>query len=354
MIHTPRKEEENVKSIIIAIVLVLTIILFAVTYNNYSRAQEKQSPSLDIIKITCDNCFDLSVLDVGLAKSGAVIQNQKTFDYKTTEAQKIIAQYGITKVPAIIALSKDMGKITLDTNYFTVAKDVAIFEKGVPYVDISSNEMKGLVHMKVFRDSSCKECASLSPFKSQLEKAGITISEYQEINASSNDAIIKSDNIEFLPTFVVSKNIEEYWWIFDALKPSLKRTQDGYILSAPISPYEETSTGKIKGLVTATYITNKSCTDCFNISTFGNSFRKGGVFIVEEKYIDISTAQGKNVVKEYNITSIPTIILSKELSEYQQITKALESLGTFEKDGSYIFRKTESIQGKFQTLGDGK
>lgn len=339
------KKDLDWNNILIVIVLVLTASLFAVSYLNYSKSNEEKVPSIEIIEIKCEGCFDLNSVASSLEKN-AEVKEIKSLDYNSKEAQETITKYGLTKVPAIVVLSKDIDKINIDEQIFNVGENHAIFDKGVPYIALSSDKIKGVVKIKEIYDSDCKECISFSNFEKQLENSGVKISSYEKINYSAEDNLIRSNNLEFLPTLLISKDIEEYWWLFDNLKNSLTEKEDYFILNMPIPPYKEISTGKIKGLVNVTYILNESCEDCFNVSSLGESFRRMGVYIEKEKYINASSAEGKNIINKYNITKIPTAILSKELSDYPQVISSLENFGTFEKDGSYIFRNLEALDGK--------
>ena len=61
----------------------------------------------------------------------------------------------------------------------------------------------------------------------------------------------------------------------------------------------------------------------------------------EEAY-DISDAKGKELIAKYNITKVPTIILSEEIKAYPSST-ALNQFFSAEKDGSYVFRKMDDV-----------
>ena len=78
-----------------------------------------------------------------------------------------------------------------------------------------------------------------------------------------------------------------------------------------------------------------------------------GVYINNEKYVDVSSSEGKTLLSKYDITAIPTIILSKEISDYETIKKTLEQFGTFEQDGKFVFRKLDVLKVKYQDLKGG-
>ena len=69
-----------------------------------------------------------------------------------------------------------------------------------------------------------------------------------------------------------------------------------------------------------------------------------------EEYLDISTTKGKNLLSEYNITAVPTVILSKEIQDYNAIKEILEQAGSFEKEGVFVFRKLDVLNAKYKKL----
>ena len=277
---------------------------------------------------------------------------KKTLDYKSEEAKKLIDKYNIKSIPALVALSSNIDKLEIDMNVFSVGKDYALFDKSVPYIDINSGETKGLVNLKEIQAGNCKNCISLSQIRKQMESMGIKIENYELISDSSDNGkqLIKENTLSFAPALLISKDIEEYWWVFSQIKNSFVEKQDYYVFKTAIPPYKELSTGKIKGIVDITYIENKTCEDCFNVTQLKGSFQGMGVYINNEKYVDISSSEGKTLLSKYDITAIPTIILSKEILDYETIKKTLEQVGTFEKDNNFVFRKLDVLKVKYQNL----
>ncbi|MBI2047025.1 hypothetical protein HYT26_02585 [Candidatus Pacearchaeota archaeon] len=100
-----------------------------------------------------------------------------------------------------------------------------------------------------------------------------------------------------------------------------------------------------------TYVTNNSCDDCLNITKIKPSFQQLGVYIDSEKYSDVNGIEGKNILIKYNITAIPTVVLSKEIIDYTSIKSMLEGVGTFEKDDAFVFRKLDVLNSKYQRTG---
>jgi len=337
-------------------VLAVAIVILAVPYlKNIKLSSGEKTYSAVAFEIGgCDECFDLGLVSAGLDSINNLnIKETTALNYTSADAEKLIKKYGITKIPALVIVSRSIGKIEMDDTLFRKTSDAAIFDKAAPYIDLGSLEVKGLADFKEIYDSKCKECASMSKLRAQLERSGVKIKSYEMVEASSEDGkkLISENGITFVPALLISKNIMEYWWIFSAVQKSLAENKDYYMFTEPYFPYKELSTGVVKGKVKITYITNKSCTDCYNITQLKPLLQQQlGIYIASERYDDVSSSNGQSLVKTYNITEIPTIILSKEISDYTSIKTILEQVGSF-KNNEFVFRKMEVLNGKFQSVG---
>ena len=350
------KRKVTEKDYILAIIVVSVIVIGFFVYVNFvPKTLFEMKTSVEIIEITgdCEECLDIGLSLEALLKQNEDIKlSKKTFDYNSDEAKSLIADYNIEKIPAIIVKSKDITQLDLDEQFFSVEKDYALFDKGVPYVELSSGEIKGLVSIKEIYDSKCFDCVSLSQTQDQLESFGIKIQDSEKIPSSLSLGrdLIKENNLEFVPALLISKEIEEYWWVFPQIKGSLIKMEDYYVFEDPIPPYKDLTTGKVKGVVDVTYLTDDSCIDCFNITDLKDSFLRVGVFIDNEGYIEVSSSNGKLLIEKYGITAVPTMILSEEILDYEALKAPLEQVGTFEEDNKFIFRELDKLNVKYREL----
>ena len=74
------------------------------------------------------------------------------------------------------------------------------------------------------------------------------------------------------------------------------------------------------------------------------------MFIRGERTVDVSSAEGRSLMRTYSITAVPTVILSKDAVAYDALMRAWASVGTVEKDGSLVFRDL-SVMGKYRKIG---
>ena len=72
-----------------------------------------------------------------------------------------------------------------------------------------------------------------------------------------------------------------------------------------------------------------------------------GIVLDEEKTLDISSAEGKNLVSKYKIEKIPATVISLDADAYPALKQVWidprQGVGTIESDGWYVFRATEAM-----------
>jgi len=353
-----KSRQATEKDYIIAMIILVGIVLAFFVYANFVPKDFLQKTferkiNIEVISIEsdCKNCFDLKSITQSLEKNNTKVE-KKSLDYKSEEAKKIIEKYGITKVPALVAVSRNIDKVGLDKSIFSIGKDYALFDKSIPYIDIKTEQINGEVTIKEIY-MECEKCASLLQIQSQMDTMGIKFKSYDKIPTNSEEGkiLIKENNISFFPSLLVSKDIEGYWWVFSQIKGAFTEYENYYLFKTPILPYQDKN-GLTKGLVDITYIQNKSCTDCFNVTDLKSAFQGIGVYINKENFVDVSSTEGASLINKYKINAIPTVILSKEINDYLTINKTLEQVGTFEADGKFVLRNLDSLKVKYQKINE--
>ena len=109
-------------------------------------------------------------------------------------------------------------------------------------------------------------------------------------------------------------------------------------------PHRDIKKGLV-GYVDVIYLKDFACADCYKPEEIHKNVLTSGyrVGIRSERAIDIASAEGKNILRKYQITQIPTMLVSPGISEYSNLAKVWPQVGTVEKDGWYVFRKMEQI-----------
>ena len=163
-------------------------------------------------------------------------------------------------------------------------------------------------------------------------------------------ALIKQYNITKVPTFIVTGELEK----FDDLKQLWTAwgtvNSQAFVLTNVPPPYFNIQTGTTDGKVTVIYLNSKSCADCYDVNNNKNILENGyGLKVVSEKTVDVADKEGKELVKKYKITKIPTFVLNSEIAVYQGLLSVWNSVGSLEQDGWYVFRKPE-VMGAYYDL----
>ena len=347
MVTKNKKVDEKDFMILGFIVLGLVVTYFV--YANFVPKDFDNSIRVDIIEITadCEECLDVDTIVAALIEKGVVVKDKKVFDYKSSEGQSLIDEYGIEKVPALIVVSKRVSEFD-NEDFFEDNGKYGIFDRAVPYIDLSNNELKGVVNFLEVQ-ADCKECLSLSLVKTQFEKLGVKVGDYGILleETSMGQQIVKENNITFAPAILVSDDIEEYWWIFPQVKSSFVKTGKYYLLNSAVPPYMDLITREKRGIVGITYLENESCEGCSDVKQLKKSFQSMGIYIDDERTVSVSSSEGKNLISRYNITATPTVLLTKDLLDYNKIEETLSAVGTFDsKDKTFIFRDIKILNPK--------
>ena len=368
-----KKDKFNISSAInyliaaLLIIFLINIYLLSSTNSQLNKlvkdAELANMPAeLDITLITenCDECFDAQQI-IDLIKQGnAVIKSETAL--KINSAKDLIEQYQIERLPAVI-IKGDLQQF--ETHFAQLAQsidkaaDAYVFKTApAPYIDAKTGDKKGVVTLTYIKDSSCKECIDLEPFFGQFETLGVYIGKPIEadINSVQGKSLAEKYSITKVPTIIMSSDVEEYSAITDVWDKVGTVEEDGtYVMRTLTPPYKELTTGKIKGLVKVTYITDNSCKECYDVNFHKTIIQQMGITPVSEKTVDIGTPEGANLLAKYSITKVPTIILSEDAKEYSAVKQIWPQVGTVEKDGTHVFRNIELLKDKvFNNLETGE
>lgn len=204
-------------------------------------------------------------------------------------------------------------------------------------------------------DPSCTQCFSMDPVINSLRNAGVQIAKDVSIDYSSDEGknLAQEYDIETLPALIFSKEIENYTFFISAL-PALNVTHKNgnYALQAIRAPFEDISTGKILGLVDVIYLNDSTCSLCYNVMLHRRILQGYGVFIINQTLVDINSTQGKAIIKKFNITAVPTFVMSSDAMYYKSLSADWEVVGKIVNDW-YIFTNMTAINSPYKNLENG-
>lgn len=354
------KSLENVVLVITAIVVVFSLVSLILTTNIqlFSSQNIKVPANIQIIRILypeCTPCSDFSeIIDVILQENVNITSDRSVY-LGSGDSSQLIAEYNIQAVPALIITGEiDEPSLSslLEGLGGTTENGTFIYSISTPpYFNVSLGRMIGDVGIVVLGDSSCEECFDILNFVDYLQtlvySSNITAVEY---NSSEGTELILHYNISRIPAVILSElglypNIANAW-----LSVGTAEDDGSYVLRATPPPYIEPTSGEKKGLVSVVYITDQSCEECYDVSSHRDILDAFGVYIHNETTYDVGSEEGTELVSKYTLVSVPTVIISPEVSVYEQLASVWTQVGTVEDDGYYVFRNLDVLHVVYKNL----
>ena len=170
-----------------------------------------------VVDSSCSRCFSLNPVVNSLRSSGVNITSDVTADYSSDEGKRLVQEYGITTLPAIV-MSKDIDNYTFFSNSLPALN--ATYKDGnymlqklrPPYEDISTGKVLGLVDVIYLNDSSCSLCYDVMLHRRILQGYGVAIVNETLVDANSTQgrAIISKFGVHYVPTFLMSPDAAYY------------------------------------------------------------------------------------------------------------------------------------------------
>jgi hypothetical protein len=199
----------------------------------------------------------------------------------------------------------------------------------------------------------CNECFSLNQVMETINNLGASVTEISVLGYDSQEAqtLIDKYDIQRLPTVIVSgetskDNIKSVWkQLWD------EKEDETVVFSGQTLPYYDTSKQKVIGQVTISNIVDSSCTQCIDMSTLANAFKQAGVAITSEETFEYNTPEAKEVIEEFDIQKVPSIIISSDITEYDAVKQIWDQLNATEKEGYYVLH---ALQPPFRDLQNGE
>ncbi len=357
-------KEISLKKLILAVLIVVLFVEVGTTYSMSSALSENtRSSNLNFISITDSSCNDCGSLDPfiqAIESLNVKISSNKSLDLSSQEAKQILNENNIKRVPVLIV----SGEVTREKSLMDLFSQIGIHLKDSvyiisepPYVNLTTNEVKGRVSVINIVDSSCALCSkSLNNFVSSLKRGGIAISAEKNLEYTSSEAksLIEKFGLQKIPVTVFSNDLKEYrsiqsiWTQLDAIEKS-----DSFAVQS-IPPYRNLSTEKVDGLVTLYSLVDGSCSSCYDVSLHKQILASNfGITPSSDTSVDISSQAGKDLISKYNITKVPTIVFSPEASLYTSLADMWSSVGKVASDGWFVFTSVEQM-GTYKDLTTGQ
>lgn len=339
-----------------AVILLLFAVFQAYQGNILSRevgkmaaaAEEKnRAPEIELTAISAE-CAQCTPVEAALAAVKAAkvnVTKESILGQNDEHAKTLIRQYDIARLPTVV-VKGEIDNVGLAG--FTRSNDALIYTGGQPpYVDAATGQVKGVVTLTYVNATGCAICPDLLPVVEQL-KATVKVGKVTVVGSDSSEGqkLIKDYEMARLPGLLLSNDVNEY-----AVSAQLAQVgtskKGGVIALGANPPYLNVSTGKAYGVTQVILLNDSTCNACYDASLH-LSVLKGSyqVYTDSIRTVDAASAEGRQLVSKYNITAVPTVVVTGEPAAYDALTAIWASVGSIESDGAYIFRNMEAIAGR--------
>ncbi len=229
-----------------------------------------------------------------------------------------------------ISLAVILG-IVLIVNLFLISGLTSDAEKKIEEIKELTRPVK--LELTIIKDKNCNDCFDLTPIIDLIKNANTDIIKEETVDIKEAKESIDKYSIKKIPTIILAGET-------DRIELNGFEEKQGILLFNQQKPvYVDAISGETIGEVSLTYIKDSSCSECTDLSEAIDGLEKSGVKVINKKTVERGSNTGKELINKYNIEQIPTLILSNDISAYEQISQVWGNIGTIEKDGSYIIRR---------------
>ncbi|MCR4278851.1 MAG: hypothetical protein NUV81_03030 [bacterium] len=213
------------------------------------------------------------------------------------------------------------------------------------------------ISLTVLSAHDCETCSPTESIVNEIYGHATDVMEQIDVAYDSDEGkdLITQYAVTRIPAIIITGEIDKQN-IQPFFAETTTRVRDANVWSNIGPVYLQPATGDVMGRVSLTLLTDSSCSNCYDPVQIKNILTNSyGVQLKDEKTIDIKSADGKELVKRYSITSVPTVILSPEINNYLQLISVWDGVGSVEPDGAYVFRNMSQLgQIIYHDLGTGQ
>lgn len=233
---------------------------------------------------------------------------------------------------------------------------------GMPAIKAAKNIWESRpqkMRLIVIEPQDCADCFDIYQVTDFIkEAAGIKYAGKKIYKADSANAelLIKKYEIKILPTFILAGDVKKA-----KLEELFDETDIGFadakifVYANKFPPFYNVGDKQIRGRFDLTYLSDKSCDKCYDVYLHDRALQNLIMAPSASSTIDVASPEGKKLILDYKIKSVPTIIIKGDMDAYQNFAQLWETVGTIEKDGTYIFRDAGlKLMGAYKNLWTGK
>ncbi len=308
---------------------------------------------------SCQDCYDANKYKILLQQMKMSIEEEVTVEYKSPEGKRIIRENGIKSIPTIV-IEGDLE--AYDVKYLNqvgeIKGNVFVFEKvQTPYVEIKTNRVRGKVNIAIIKNDNCSECIDYKLYSGIAGDLRMSVDENDVYDFDSTEAknLIRRYGIKALPTIIITGDLLAY--DMTNLKKVGNIYSNAYVLTMVNPPYMSAITNKLVGNLDITILKDESCAECFDAAKiYGEIIEKFGFLAKSKEVVDVSSDRGKELIKKYKISVVPTMVIKGEFKPYVEINPTIwNQVGKMNWDGAYVISEAGVKQlGAYKNLTSGE
>lgn len=195
-------------------------------------------------------------------------------------------------------------------------------------------------------EADCEDCFPIKTAWMELYKSlPAEVTSEKEVPYDSDEGKLLAERYQIanIPALIVRGEIDKEN-IASFIMQAGKRVEDAAVLSPSRPVYRELASGELVGRVRMKVLKDASCASCYDPSIHQSILLKQfGMSLAEIEEYDAASREGRELISLYEITQLPTIILSQEATRYPSLKEAWGKIGSIETDGSLVFRDVQVL-----------
>ena len=193
-------------------------------------------------------------------------------------------------------------------------------------------------------DKSCDNCFDPSYLFNVLKEQNVVFKRIRQVDINSEEgkSLKEQYKVSKIPIVFITGEIKKNT-AFLNLFQGYGEVKDDVLISDVYPPYKDLTKNEMIGLVDLTIIYDATCTECYNTKKHLDFLKAEGINPVSTKKLDVAEEEAQQLITKYNITKVPTIILSPAAKNYKIFTEHWQEVGIIADNGYYIYTAPEKI-----------
>lgn len=214
----------------------------------------------------------------------------------------------------------------------------------------------GELEITLLTAPDCADCFDLTPLRDYLAQNGVTDGQIKEVPYDSwkGKSLTRKYDVAQVPTAIFTGAVSSYDFMQGLVDSIGEMRKDAFVVTRLQPPYYDLAEEKVRGTFELIFITDQTCAECYDVTLHRTVFERMSMQASKESVIDVGTEEGAAVVEEYQIASVPTILLRGDLGVYESLQEIWPQVGTIEQDGTYVLRAGVGSMGTYKQLPGGE